>query len=56
MMNEVVMDQVISFHNPNKKCEEWEDDRLAYYSNQTIYKDLIGLLFHSLEFVTPNVS
>jgi hypothetical protein len=38
MRNEVVMDQLISLHKPNKKSEEWEDDELAHSSNQTPYK------------------
>jgi hypothetical protein len=29
------MDQLIPFHKPNKKSEEWEDDGLAHSSNQT---------------------
>jgi hypothetical protein len=37
MMNELVMDQFIPFHKPNKKSEELEDDGLAHYSNQTLY-------------------
>jgi hypothetical protein len=32
------MDQLISFHKPNKNSEEWEDDRLAHFLNQTPYK------------------
>ena len=32
------MDQLIPFHKPNKKSEEWEDDGLAHPSNQTVYK------------------
>jgi hypothetical protein len=38
MRNEVVMDQLIPFHKPNKNSEEWEDDGLAHSSNQTPYK------------------
>jgi hypothetical protein len=37
MWNEVGW--INSFHSTNKtKCEEWEDDGLAHYSNQTPYK------------------
>jgi hypothetical protein len=32
------MDQLILFHKPNKNSEEWEDDRLAHSSNQTLHK------------------
>jgi hypothetical protein len=32
------MDQLILFHKPNKKSEEWEDDGIAHFSNQTAYK------------------
>jgi hypothetical protein len=38
MRNEVVMNQLIPFHKPNKNSEEWEDDGLAHFSNQTPYK------------------
>jgi hypothetical protein len=38
MRNEVVMNQLILFHKPNKNSEEWEDDELAHSSNQTPYK------------------
>lgn len=36
-MNNVVMDQLIAFHKPNKKNAEWEDNGLAYFSNQIPY-------------------
>jgi hypothetical protein len=39
MMNEMVMDQLIPFHKPNKKSEKWEDNGLGYSSNQTPYKE-----------------
>jgi hypothetical protein len=35
MRNDVVMDQLISFHKPNKNSDESEDDGLAHCSNQT---------------------
>jgi hypothetical protein len=38
MRNEMMMDQLILFHKPNKKSEEWEDDALTYFLNQTLYK------------------
>jgi hypothetical protein len=38
MRNEVVMDQLIPLHKPNKKSEEGKDDGLTYSSNQTPYK------------------
>jgi hypothetical protein len=34
------MDQLIPFHKPNRKSEEWEDDGLARSSNQTDYNIL----------------
>jgi hypothetical protein len=37
MTNEVMMNQLIPFHKPNKKIEEREDDRLTYLSNQIPY-------------------
>jgi hypothetical protein len=40
MRNEVVMDQLIPFHKPNKNSEEREDDGLAHSLNQTPYKSL----------------
>jgi hypothetical protein len=37
MRNEMVMDQLILLHKPNKNSEEWEDDELVHSSNQTPY-------------------
>jgi hypothetical protein len=39
MRNEMVMDQLIPLQKLNKESEEWEDDVLAHYSNQTSYKN-----------------
>jgi hypothetical protein len=46
------MDQLIPLYKPNKNSEEWKDDGLAHYSNQTPYivagrgdKDLFGSVF-----------
>lgn len=40
----MVMDQLIIFHK-EKKSEEWEDDELPYFSNQThfLILDLISI-------------
>jgi hypothetical protein len=46
MRNEMVMDQLILLHKPNKNSEEWEDDGLIHSSNQTSYKVLL-LLAHN---------
>jgi hypothetical protein len=35
MRDEVVVDQSIPFHKPNKKSKEWEDDGPPCSSNQT---------------------
>lgn len=35
MMNEMAMDQLITLHKSKKK--EWDDDGLAYSTNQTPY-------------------
>jgi hypothetical protein len=32
-----MMDQPIPFYKTKQQSEEWEDDELAYYSNQTPY-------------------
>jgi hypothetical protein len=37
------MDQLILFHKPNKNSEEWEDDRLAHSSNQTLHNIMGGV-------------
>jgi hypothetical protein len=42
MRNEVVIDQIISFHKPNKKSKEWEYNGLNYFSDQTPYKGWFG--------------
>jgi hypothetical protein len=47
MKNEMVMDQPILFHKPNKNSEEWENDGLAHYSNQTPHK-FSGMILFSL--------
>jgi hypothetical protein len=35
LRNEMVMDQLILFHKPNKNSEKREDDGLVHSSNQT---------------------
>jgi hypothetical protein len=37
------MDQLISFHKPNKNSEERENDGLTHFSNQTLYNSVFGL-------------
>jgi len=34
MMNEVAMDQLIPFHKPNTKSEEWEEDGSPHSSTK----------------------
>ena len=45
-----MINQPISFRKPHKQSEEWKDDGLIYFSNQTSYLSLYYSLSLSLSF------
>jgi hypothetical protein len=48
MRNEVMMNQLIPFHEPNKKGDKWEDDGITHSSNLSPYKYLNNIVCQSI--------